>query len=149
MEENTPMKLKNMIALVLGLLMLLGMAHAQTQMDGYALNVIREINAERAARGLNELNVDAELTRAARIRAEEIVQKFSHTRPDGSRWKTVSSAALAENIARGQKTADKAVAAWMTSDGHRRNILREGYTKTGVACVRSGNVYYWVQLFGK
>lgn len=127
----------------------MGAAQAASRMDAYAMAVVEETNMERSGRGLGTLRVDAELMRAARVRAGEIVQKFSHTRPDETRWKTVSSAAYAENIARGQKTADKAVAAWMTSEGHRRNILREGYRTTGVACVKSGNVYYWVQLFGK
>lgn len=144
------MKFKSTIAVFMLLMMLaMGAAQAASRMDAYAMTVVEETNMERSGRGLGTLRVDAELMRAARVRAGEIVQKFSHTRPDGTRWKTVSSAAYAENIARGQKTADKAVAAWMTSEGHRRNILREGYRTTGVACVKSGNVYYWVQLFGK
>jgi len=143
------MKLKHTLAVLLMLALVLGAARASTRMDGAAMQIVQEINAERSARGLQSLRVDAELMRAAQIRAEEIVQKFSHTRPDGSRWKTVSTMAYAENIARGQKTADKAVAAWMTSEGHRRNILREGFASTGVACVKNGNVYYWVQIFGK
>lgn len=144
------MKIKSTIAMLLLLLLIMpAMANADAWMDNYAMNVVQEINMERMNRGLGSLRTDGELMRAARIRAQEIVQKFSHTRPDGTRWKTVSTAAYAENIARGQKTADKAVAAWMTSEGHRRNILQPGYTSTGVACIRSGNVYYWVQIFGK
>lgn len=144
------MKFKSTIAVFMLLMLLaMGAAQAASRMDAYAMTVVEETNMERSGRGLGALRVDAELMRAARVRAGEIVQKFSHTRPDGTRWKTVSSAAYAENIARGQKTADKAVAAWMSSEGHRRNILREGYRTTGVACVKSGNVYYWVQLFGK
>jgi len=144
------MKLKHTMAILLAVsLLVLGAAQAVQWMDGYAWSIISEINMERTSRGLGALQVDPELMAAARIRAEEIVQKFSHTRPDGTRWKTVYPAAYAENIARGQKTPDKAVAAWMTSDGHRANILRSGYTSTGVACVKAGNVYHWVQLFGK
>lgn len=138
------------LCMILASLLILGAAQAETRwMDAYAAAVVNEVNAERAARGLNALRVDAELTRAAQLRAMEIIEKFSHTRPDGESWRTVSAAAYGENIARGQKTADKAMAAWMTSDGHRRNILRESYGSIGVACVRSGNIYYWVQLFGK
>ena len=82
-------------------------------------------------------------------RALEITEKCSHTRPDGSRWNTVSPAAKGENIARGQKTADKVMAAWMSSDGHMRNILRESFGSIGVACVKKGNIYHWVQIFGR
>ena len=142
---------RKILPLIAALLMILilGSAHAETWLDNYAAQVVQETNYERTSRGLNALRVDAELMRAARLRAQEIAQKFSHTRPDGSSWRTVSSGAYGENIARGQKTPDKAVAAWMTSEGHRRNILRENYSSIGVACLKSGNVYYWVQIFGK
>ena len=111
--------------------------------------VIRQVNAERAKKGLSQLSVSAALTRAARVRAAEIVQKFSHTRPDGSAWSTVSAAAYGENIARGQRTVDKVMAAWMSSQGHRTNILRPGFGSIGVCAVQSNGVMYWVQLFGK
>ena len=117
--------------------------------NDYAYEVVRQVNVEREKRGLEPLSIDPDLTAAAEIRAQEIVQKFSHTRPDGSRALTVSDYAYAENIARGQKTPDKVMAAWLTSDGHRQNMLRASYGTIGVSCIRSGNVYYWVQLFGK
>ena len=144
------MKLKQMmILLALTVLLGLGAANAASWQDNYAQMVVNETNLERTKRGLGALRMDAQLNAAARIRAQEIAEKFSHTRPDGTRWKTVSPVAYAENIARGQKTPDKAVAAWMTSEGHRANILRAGYGSIGVACLKLGNVYYWVQLFGK
>lgn len=111
--------------------------------------VVRQVNMERARRGLGALRVSAELSRAARIRANEITRRFSHTRPDNTAWRTVSSAAYGENIAMGQRTADKVMAAWMTSSGHRANILRPSYGSIGVCAVISGGVTYWVQLFGK
>ncbi len=111
--------------------------------------VVRQVNVERRKAGLKELSVSAELSRAAAVRAHEIVQKFSHTRPDGTRWTTVSSAAYGENIAMGQRTADKVMAAWMSSAGHRANILRSGFGSIGVCAWVSGGVTYWVQLFGK
>ena len=143
---------KRMFALLMiCLLAVSGMARAaQMQwMNGLAMQVVNEVNLERSRRGLGNLAIDPALTAAAEIRAQEIVRKFSHTRPDGTKWSTVSGVAYGENIARGQKTADKVMAAWMTSDGHRRNILRESYGSIGVACVKEGNIYYWVQLFGK
>ena len=143
------MKLKKILALVLVLLLTVGVAQAATLVTANARSVVDQVNRERTARGLSALRVDPALTAAAQIRAQEIVERFSHTRPDGTRWSTVSSVAYGENIARGQKTADKVMAAWMSSGGHRANILRANYGSIGVACVKSGNVYYWVQLFGK
>ena len=118
-------------------------------LDALAGQVVAQVNAERARAGLSALRVDGELTRAARIRAEEIAKVFSHTRPDGSSWSTVSAGVYGENIAMGQKTADKVMAAWLTSEGHRANILRPGFGSIGVCAYRSGGVLYWVQLFGK
>ena len=140
-----------MLALCLALLAQ-GAALARTTLTarvGLADEVVRQVNVERARRGLGALRVSAELNRAARIRANEITRKFSHTRPDGTLWRTVTSAAYGENIAMGQRTADKVMAAWMTSSGHRANILRPSYGSIGVCAVVSGGVTYWVQLFGK
>ncbi len=111
--------------------------------------LVNQVNAERAKYGLGTLRVDGELTRAAQVRAREIVQKFSHTRPDGTAWNTVSASAYGENIAVGQRTVDKVMAAWLTSKGHRENILRASYGSMGVCRYVSGGVTYWVQLFGK
>lgn len=137
--------------LLMALLLLPGAARADglQWMNGLAMQMLDEVNMERASRDLGSLTLDPELTAAAELRAREIVQKFSHTRPDGRKWSTVSAVAYGENIARGQKTADKVMAAWMSSTGHRQNILRASYGSIGVACVKAGNVYYWVQLFGK
>lgn len=143
------MKLKKILALVLVLLLTVGVAQAATLVTANARSVVDQVNQERAKLGLSALRVDPALTAAAQIRAREIVERFSHTRPDGTRWSTVSSVAYGENIAKGQRTADKVMAAWMSSSGHRANILRANYGSIGVACVKSGNVYYWVQLFGK
>ena len=117
--------------------------------EALANEVVRQVNAERAKAGLSALRADAELTRAARVRASEIARKFSHTRPDGTSWSTVSASAFGENIAMGQRTADKVMAAWLTSSGHRANILRASYGAIGVCCYVSNGVTYWVQLFGK
>lgn len=114
-----------------------------------AEQVIQMVNAERAKQGLAPLTQSAELTRAACVRAGEIVSKFSHTRPDGTAWSTVSSAAYGENIAKGQRDAKRVMAAWMSSSGHKANILRESYGSIGVCAYKVGGTIYWVQLFGR
>lgn len=118
-------------------------------MSAMAAEVAAQVNAERAKYGLSSLTVSDELTRAACVRASEIVRQFSHTRPDGSSCFTVSGAAYGENIARGQSSADRVMAAWMSSEGHRANILRESYGSIGVCALKVNGVIYWVQLFGK
>lgn len=120
-----------------------------TEQRAMAAEVIRQTNSDRAKRGLPALKESAELARAAKLRAREIVKSFSHTRPDGSRWTTVSSAARGENIAKGHGTPDRVMAAWMSSAGHRANILRASFGSVGVCAYRVGKIMYWVQLFGK
>ena len=117
--------------------------------SGKAFEIIAQVNAERAKHGLGTLAYDAFLSQAASVRAVEIADKFSHTRPDGTSWNTVSSRAYSENIARGYKTVDKVMAAWLTSDGHRKNILKKSYTTIGVAVYEENGILHWVQLFGK
>lgn len=117
--------------------------------SGKASEIIAQVNAERKKYGLGAVSYDASLSQAAAIRAVEIADKFSHTRPDGTNWSTVSSRAYSENIARGYKTVDKVMAAWLTSDGHRKNILKKSYTSIGVAVYEENGILHWVQLFGK
>ena len=125
-------------------------APAGIDRDDLASRVVQLVNEERAKQGLGTLRVDGELTRAACVRAGELTRSFSHTRPDGSKWSTVSASAFAENIARGQRTADKVMAAWMSSsDGPKENILRASYGSIGVCAYSYDGVMYWVQLFGK
>lgn len=94
------------------------------------------------------------LTSAANVRSKEIVNTFSHTRPDGTQFYTAikeqgfSYKGCGENIAWGQKTPDEVMNAWMNSSGHRSNILNSKYTKIGVGVYEAENGrLYWTQLF--
>lgn len=117
----------------------------QVDTAAYAQEVIRLVNKERVAAGLNELDVDSDLMALAATRAEELAVSFSHVRPDGSK---VSDMGYGENIYSGKKTASGAVNWWMNSDGHKQNILRDGITSTGAACYQdTTGTLYWVQIF--
>lgn len=116
--------------------------------------VIDLVNEERARAGLAPVTEDAGVSAAAAVRAREITQSFSHTRPDGRNFATaldeqgVTYWGNGENIAYGQRNAAEVMSGWMNSQGHRANILRSSYTKIGVGCYESSNgVKYWVQLF--
>ena len=114
-----------------------------------AQEVLSMVNEERAAAGLNALTMDDSLSAAACIRAREIVTSFSHTRPDGSSFSTVTSGAYGENIAKGQQSAARVMAAWMSSSGHRANILNSRWSTIGICAYEYNGVMYWVQLFGR
>lgn len=120
----------------------------------YAEQVVKLVNEERAKEGLPALAMDADITAAANVRAKEIMQKFSHTRPNGSSFSSVlkeqgvSFRGSGENIAWGQKSPEQVMNGWMNSDGHRANILNPNYKNIGVGYYQDENgVNYWVQLF--
>ncbi len=116
-------------------------------------DVLDLVNGERKAAGLKNVKLNDDLNRVAELRAAEIAEKWSHTRPNGEEWKTafaeegVSASYRGENLAKGQYSADKVVEDWMDSEGHRANILNKKFTKMGVASVVIDGVTYWVQVF--
>jgi uncharacterized protein YkwD len=116
-------------------------------------SVFELTNQERVYAGLNALTYNNILENGAMIRAEEIIGSFSHTRPDGSRFYTVfndtySFHLMGENLAAGFNSASAVVSGWMNSEGHRANILNEGYTQIGIGIAKDkdGRIY-WVQIF--
>lgn len=97
-------------------------------------DLVSKINTARTDAGLETLAVDAELTKAAQIRAKEAAESFSHTRPDGSAFYTVSDKTNGENLAKGESynTTEEYMTMWMNSKTHRDNILYQTSTKTGI-----------------
>ncbi|MCR4611164.1 MAG: hypothetical protein K5644_04620 [Lachnospiraceae bacterium] len=127
----------------------------ETQMTDMAWQVLDIVNREREANGLQPVTMDKGFMNSAQIRGVEIVSVFSHTRPDGSSCFTIfpkeNQTSMGENIAAGQRSAEKVMDAWMNSPGHRANILNGSYNAIGIACVYapdSSYGYYWVQCFG-
>ncbi len=111
-----------------------------------ALEVVRLVNEERTKQGLEPLDVDENLMELARIRAEELEGKFSHERPDGTHIAQTFSGG--ENIAGDYPSPSAVMEAWMGSEGHRNNILRERFHYIGVGCYQDANGdLHWVQLF--
>ncbi len=119
----------------------------------YEEEVVRLVNKERAARGLRPLTYNWELSRVARYKSQDMKDNkyFSHTSPTyGTPFQMMKSFGIAyrtagENIARGQKSPEAVVNAWMNSSGHRANILNKSFTQIGVGYVGEGN--YWTQMF--
>ncbi len=124
-----------------------------SDLSSYADQVLKLVNQERAKAGLPELTTNKTLQAAANKRAQEIVQSFAHTRPDGTSCFTVlkdygiSYKSAGENIAYGQKTPEDVMNAWMNSSGHRANILKSGFGKVGIGVYKVNGVLYWTQLF--
>lgn len=109
------------------------------------------VNAERAKYGLPAYQYYTAAQSGANTRAKELMEYFSHNRPDGSKWWTVASfdksvcQAGAENIARGYGSPEDVIAAVMGSPDHRKNILSTQYTHIVVGYYEDA----WVQIFTK
>lgn len=110
---------------------------------------------------LGELTYDYELEKVAMQRAAELVAAYSHTRPDETSCFTAYPSAFdnmskGENIAigTGSFTEERAFTGWREEDkpysgqGHRRNMLNEGFRTVGIAHVTYNGCHYWVQEFG-
>jgi uncharacterized protein YkwD len=116
-------------------------------------------NAERASHGLPALADDAGLDTVAHAEASNMLryQFFDHTDPWGRGIEqrvaalapNLSWTLLGENIAGGQSDPAGACGQWMSSPGHRANILNPGYRRigTGFAAGSSGYGTYYVEDF--
>jgi len=112
--------------------------------------------------GCGPLRLDSALVEAAGKQASDMVRRhhMDHTNPDGQDPGDRMAAAgyrgsgWGENIAAGYDSAQKVVAAWMNSDGHRKNILNCRFTSIGIG-YDAGQVRpdwgpgSWVQDFGR
>ena len=119
----------------------------------YEKEVVRLVNEIRVQNGLRELTYDWELSRVARYKSQDMKDNkyFSHTSPVyGTPFQMMKNFGITyrsagENIARGQRSPQAVVNAWMNSSGHRANILNASFTQIGVGYVADGN--YWTQMF--
>ncbi len=109
----------------------------------YNIAVLNLVNKDRAAMGLPLLTTRSDLwIDVAQVRAEEVEDYFSHTRPNGSNWTTAFEEAgmdywfAGENIAFGYGTPQSVYTAWMNSEGHRANLLDKNFENLATA-------YYW------
>jgi uncharacterized protein YkwD len=119
--------------------------------------VLDEVNKVRRSRGLKALQADSKIGALARQHSRNMAERrfFSHDDPKhgdvGERLRAggVDWMACAENIYRDSGAPDparSAVRAWMSSAGHRRNLLSKTYTHTGIGVdLRQGHVF--TQIF--
>lgn len=109
------------------------------------------LNQERIVQGLSPLTLDAELSRIARIKSADMRDNhyFAHESPtyghvsDMLKTFGYSFSGAGENIAH-HATTEKAHAAFMSSEGHRRNILSSAWQKVGLGIVYDANGYVYV-----
>ncbi|MDR0947177.1 MAG: CAP domain-containing protein [Ruminococcus sp.] len=123
--------------------------------EDFSDEMLKLVNELRVSKNLNELTIDEGLTKAANLRAKELPENFSHTRPDGTECFTAfesfgSYGYMGENIAMGtltMTTAAEAYITWENSEGHYANMVNENFTLLGVGKYTDGDSTYWVQVF--
>lgn len=126
-----------------------------SSMNSDEKEVFNLINKQRTNNGLQALNVDNEVQRVARIKAEDMVANnyFSHNSPiygspfDMLKNFKISYKTAGENIAANSSNSG-AVNSWMNSSGHKANILNSNFNYTGIGVVNSskyGKIF--VQIF--
>ena len=134
-----------------------GVNSARTQYNAnYAayVELIRLTNELRASLGVAPLKMDETFCIAACKKATDYhLNNFydgeNHAMIDGRIWKSIftdfgiSSTARAENLARGQKTAQEMFNDWKNSPIHYENMVNPVYTRVGVGSCG----YTWFQLF--
>ena len=126
-------------------------------------SMLREVNMQRALNGVGVLTINDRLTAAAQKHAEDMAKRdyFDHRSPDGRGYQEriaregYAWRAIAENLGAGLSSPKSTVNAWMTSPGHRENMLSWDYYDAGIGYVRpSGKgkrpryAHYWVIVFG-
>ena len=127
-------------------------------------------NEARRKNGLPSLDSDNDLAVKAREKSDDMLMNnyFSHTSPEGKTLKdrfqeekpasfqTISR--IGENIYMGARfdystdiktQARMIVDGWMTSPGHRRNILDPNYTHLGVGVSAKDKMCYATQIFSQ
>lgn len=115
--------------------------------------VLKFVNIERAKVGAPLFTMSDELLDTSKIRANEIVQSFSHTRPNGELYTSLiknGKYTVMENIAAGTNSPEATVRLWMDSPPHREAMLHPDFIELGVGYAFSNDaeyVHYWVLMF--
>ena len=120
-------------------------------------NALFLLNQDRIANGLPALKADPVLCSIARAKSKDMSDRkyFSHTSPTyGTASQMLkhfgySFTSVGENIAH-HANVDKAQAAFMSSAGHRANILSKTWTKFGIGiCYDANGSIYATQIFAR
>ena len=110
--------------------------HFDLEMRDKILEIINEKRGRFEIPLLSLPGDDTPLQDAANTRAIEITYSYSHTRPNGKRAITDLYAYAhtdAENLAKGQQSAEQVCKDWFSSDTHNQNIVNRSYHTIGIS----------------
>jgi len=108
--------------------------------EGFEYQLFDVTNAERAKRGLNVLDWNEEVRGTARKHSTDMADNhyFDHTNQQGQspfdrmQEDGIAFMSAGENLAQGQPSSIYAHQGLMNSEGHRKNIVNDGFTELGV-----------------
>lgn len=122
----------------------------QIAIPSLAQRILVALNRVRVEHGLAPLELDPQLTHAATEHTSEMLRDgyFGHDSADGASFTTRLAAytgatgahwSVAENLlwASGPLDADRTIAVWMASPGHRANILAPRWRQVGIAVIHA------------
>lgn len=124
--------------------------------DAWRGDMYRLINQAREKEGLAPLNTSSYLNACAMIRAREIRQSLSHTRPDGRPCQSVledmnlpgNLSYTGENLAvSSDEPASSAMDTLMASPPHRAILMDPNFNFVGIGLSYQDGAFYWIQLF--
>ncbi|MER7515682.1 CAP domain-containing protein [Streptomyces sp. NPDC126499] len=121
----------------------------------YVTEVVTLANVERRRAGCDPLRSDPRLREAAQGHADDMAARghYAHDSQNGQNAGDRITAAgytwssWGENIHRGPRTPAEAVAEWMDSEAHRKNILNCAFEDVGVGVNLTRGGPWWVQDF--
>lgn len=116
--------------------------------------LFEKINEERKRNKVKERPYHDELHNLARMRAGEIAQRFSKTRPNGTHYKTsleefrslevYKHSPSIELRLKGYSSADAVIKRWLTDSETRKELLDDKILFFAVAVYKENSNYYWV-----
>ncbi|MFD6159814.1 CAP domain-containing protein [Nocardia sp. NPDC060256] len=139
---------------------------AGTGATAWEKQVLDLTNTERRKKGCQPLRLDERLTRAARLHNQEMRDRryFNHISPDPSHPYPEHRAKaqgyqddVTEIIALGATSPREAMQGWMSSSGHREELLNCSWKSVGIGALKGdsgrGNSLldqgpWWTQMFG-
>lgn len=130
---------------------------SEEQIAQYTAKVLKLVNKEREQRGIAPLAINNKLSKMAQVKAEDIFEHnyWGHTSPiygspsEMAKSFGITDKGCGENLCWYADTPEEAVTSWMSSEGHKTNILNPKYTQIGLGVYASKqyNSKVWVQEF--
>lgn len=144
--------------------------NGNTTLSSAEIEHINLVNDARKASSTHSLKISPALCAAAKIRAQEALHRFSHTRPNGSDCQTIlnevgladyngtdydgnsqiQNLVMGENLTMRYKPslpASDAFDNFMNSPAHKDNLLSSDYQYIGIGYYSNGTYAAWCQIF--